>query len=224
MRKPLNPLPLLAASAVLALAFLPLAVFNYDAESIICKVGSILCLLILALNQRPIFPALVAALAFSAGGDFLLELRHIGRYGPSVLFLFGLAAFLFAHLCYIALFAPRPALGGTPPLRRFGTILIVGMLALMFVVLWPSLGVLRIPVVLYGLALSTMGITAQQSYFRGMVALGGVTFVVSDSLLALQHFHGHFPMQGPLIWFSYYAAQVLLTMGVLTSDHRQAEY
>jgi uncharacterized membrane protein YhhN len=153
-----------------------------------------------------------------------LELRHIGRYGPSVLFLFGLAAFLFAHLCYIALFAPRPALGGTPPLRRLGTILIVGTLAVMFGVLWTNLGVLRIPVVIYGLALSTMGITAQQSYFRGMVALGGFFFVISDSLLALQHFRGHFFMQGPLIWFSYYIAQVLLTVGVLYSDHRKAEY
>lgn len=224
MRKPTSQIYLLAPSLTLALAFLPLALFNHFAAATFCKVGSIVLLLALVLFSRPFFPMLAAALAFSALGDLFLELHQLGRFGPATLFLLGLASFLAAHLSYIALFAPRAALGGTPPLRRLGTFLIAIAVLVMLKVIFPYLGAMRLPVTAYAFVLGVMAITAQRSYFRGMAALGSVLFVASDSMLALAHFRGPFLLSGPLIWFSYYAAQVLIALGVLHTSHNRADY
>jgi uncharacterized membrane protein YhhN len=39
-------------------------------------------------------------------------------------------------------------------------------------------------------------------------------FVASDAMLAISKFHGAFPGSAPLIWITYYLAQLLILRGV----------
>jgi uncharacterized membrane protein YhhN len=218
MRKPPNPL-LLAASIAFSLAFLPLALFNHSAAATFSKVASIVALLAIALLTRPAFHALSFGLAISAIGDFLLELNHLGPLGPDQLFLFGLIAFLAAHVSYIVLFSSNRSVADTTTLRRLAIIAITVATVAILTRLWPSLGPMRIPVIVYAVALATMAITAQKSMLAGLVALGAVLFVASDSMLAWTHFRAPIKFAGPFIWFSYYFAQFLITIGVLAHGH-----
>ena len=80
---------------------------------------------------------IAAGLGFSALGDLLLSL-------PFDAFVFGLLAFLLAHLLYLTAFVLRtraPALGWAVPVTAFGVIV--------FVTLQPHLGELRYAVLAY---------------------------------------------------------------------------
>ncbi|UCU93606.1 lysoplasmalogenase family protein [Hydrogenophaga taeniospiralis] len=154
---------------------------------------------------------LLAALAASLAGDVFLMLDG--------LFIPGLAAFLLAHLAYIALFrqgvpwlANRPAAWGVAAVG-------LGM----YTVLWfgglpPGL---RGPVAAYVLAIGLMAAQAlgrasvQRDGPSMVVAVGAACFMLSDALLAINRFVSPLPMSAFWVLGSYYAAQCLMVMGVL---------
>ncbi len=129
--------------------------------------------------------SLVAAgLVLSAVGDVLLEL---GSFVP------GLLAFLAAHLAYTSAFTlgrPRIALLQALPFLAFGVS--------MFLVLRPGLGPLTLPVGVYIAVICTMMWRAAARVGLGTAPSGGawlglagaLAFGASDSLIALDRFHG----------------------------------
>ncbi|OGB37781.1 MAG: hypothetical protein A3B67_11355 [Burkholderiales bacterium RIFCSPHIGHO2_02_FULL_66_10] len=154
---------------------------------------------------------LLAALAASLAGDVFLMLEG--------LFIPGLAAFLLAHIAYIALFrqgvpwlANRPATWGVAAVG-------LGMYAMLwFGGLPPGL---RGPVAAYVLAIGLMAAQAlgrasvQRDGPSMVVAVGAACFMLSDALLAINRFVSPLPMSAFWVLGSYYAAQCLMVMGVL---------
>jgi uncharacterized membrane protein YhhN len=118
------------------------------------------------------------AIVFSWLGDVLLNQE--GDLG----FLLGLSAFLCAHVVYLIAFmgpmrTQRPPIG----VLAYG----VWWIALV-VVLAPNLGVLLVPVIVYGFVL---GASAAAAFGASRLAgIGALIFVVSDTLLAFKMFAG----------------------------------
>lgn len=146
---------------------------------------------------------IVAGLGFSLAGDVFLML-------PRDLFVQGLACFLVAHLCYLVAFTDRCRL-----FPRWEPVVALAALAGgALALLWPGLAPgLRLPVVVYALALCSM---AAQAIGRGLLlatpsaraaAWGAALFVLSDALLASDRFRHPFPAATAAILVTYFAAQ-----------------
>jgi uncharacterized membrane protein YhhN len=153
--------------------------------------------------------AIVAGLACSLAGDILLML-------PSDRFVAGLVSFLIGHLFYITAFTSGTGFGFSfwlpAPFVVFG--------AVMFRILSPHLGKMKLPVVAY---MSVILVMAWQAWERliqtGQIAallasVGAVLFVVSDSTLALGKFRGRFRSARAVALSTYYAAQWLIALSV----------
>ncbi|MBI5160250.1 MAG: lysoplasmalogenase [Micrococcales bacterium] len=156
---------------------------------------------VLAARRGPVLPLVAALLAvlFSWLGDLTI--------GELVV---GLAFFLVAHLAYSTLFL-------TAFRRRVSwwALAYLGWWIALVAALWPYLGGLRIPVIVYGLVLGATAALAT----RGNVGttLGGLAFVASDTLLGLRLFTPW--LQGRaadvVIMALYLAAQTLIVLGLL---------
>ena len=178
---------------------------------------AVLSTLLLAACGFRVNRLLGSALALSCLGDFLLGVRRLGRLDGESLFLLGLGSFLLAHLVYIAMFRKyRVSNWRNPgPLRLLGVLAIVVVLGSMLAILWHSLGPLPIPVGIYSLVLSGMGISAMLADLGTPLAgIGALLFIASDAMIAISKFRGPFAGSGPLIWITYYAAQLLILLGV----------
>lgn len=161
------------------------------------------------------------ALAFSSLGDVLLAMR--GR------FVYGLVAFLLAHLLYVPLFIrqwpPQPFRAA--PWKLIVTGLVIVYAAVMLWWLLPLRDGLSAPVAIYLCVLTAMVSTATLADFEtAWVTVGAILFLISDSLIALNKFKGLFgPVSsGLLIWATYYNAQYLIALGVLGELCRQADF
>jgi uncharacterized membrane protein YhhN len=152
---------------------------------------------------------ILAGLACSLAGDVALML-------PGDWFVHGLVAFLLAHTCYIAAFRRRaPHLGPDASALPYalGYVLLVGRLA-------PHVGGLAGPVALYGAVLVTMAWYALATWrtmrtpFAAGAALGGLSFVASDALLAFSRFVPGAPRSELAVMSTYIAAQLLIAWSV----------
>jgi len=153
--------------------------------------------------------AIVAGLLFSLAGDIFLML-------PADRFLAGLVSFLLAHLCYSSAFGlalPIWSLSwwGAPVLFFAGGI---------YLLLHPSLGAMRLPVLFYMATISLMAWLAITLFIqRGegwalAAAVGAILFVVSDAALALNHFRQRFASAQLIVLGTYYLAQWLIALSV----------
>ena len=153
---------------------------------------------------------LMAALALSLSGDVLLMGQGM--------FVYGLVAFLLAHLSYIQLFRQD-----APWLHsRRAVAIAISVASLVYVGLDQN-GLpteLRVPVAAYVLVIATM---AAQAWGRAKhlgtaasvwVAWGSVSFMLSDTLLALDKFVSPLPYAGLWVLATYYLAQGLIVRGV----------
>ena len=153
--------------------------------------------------------AVVLGLLFSLAGDVFLML-------PSDRFVAGLASFLVAHLFYIAAF--HPAAGSAISVWALLPFLVYG--AALLRVLWPHLGRLAGPVLLYAATLLVMGWQAAEQHLAlhtaGTLAalVGAVLFVMSDSLLAFKRFVRPFRLGQPAVLSTYFVAQWLIALSV----------
>ena len=136
---------------------------------------------------------MTAALLFSWLGDILLMLQ--GKVDG--IFVLGLASFLLAHVFYI--FSYKIAVYDEPEVinksfirTRIAFLLFIG--GSLLYLLYPYLGDLLLPVVLYTLVIITMGIfalirrgwTAEKSFI--MVYSGALLFISSDAMIAINKF------------------------------------
>lgn len=166
--------------------------------------------------RKTIKTFLLFAIFFSLGGDVFLLFDQRG--GPN--FMLGLLSFLVAHLFYIVLFLQIKK-SQIPP-RRWNLLIISTLLlyvAILFYLLSPNLGELKIPVVVYALILSTLLITAIHAFHftnpaGRWVITGAFLFVISDSLLAINKFYTPFAFAGLAIMSTYALAQYLIITGV----------
>ena len=203
----MSALLLAFALACIAGEFLDLPALIYVTKPL----ATLVTIAIAARAAHPVSPryrALVTAgLVASLAGDVFLML-------PGDRFIAGLASFLFAHLLYIAAFV-----GAGGGLRSPASALPVGVFALaMLATLWPELGALRLPVTAYVTVIAVMGWQALARWGRSpgaeLAALGAVSFLVSDSALAVGRFMGPFDGDRALVLGTYWLAQWCIARSV----------
>jgi uncharacterized membrane protein YhhN len=163
----------------------------------------------------------VRALFFCWTGDILL----IFQSEAPVFFMAGLGAFLIGQILYIASFRRMQDEGDgneltIPQKIRFSLPVVLagtGLIAILF----PTLGGLKLPVLLYAVALMLMVMTAifrfgrtnPESYWP--MLFGAILFMISDSTLAMNKFYSPVPMAGLWIMLTYVAAQYLIARGAI---------
>ena len=154
---------------------------------------------------------ILAGLVFSLAGDIFLML-------PRDRFIAGLVSFLIAHLFYIAAFKMDGALVGPASLLTAALLLVYG--GVMLRLLFPHLGKMKVPVIVYMLVILMMVWQASNRFMNvrlmsGVTALAGAClFAASDSALALNRFRRGFTSAQLLILSTYYAAQWLIALSV----------
>lgn len=151
---------------------------------------------------------IITGLVFSIMGDIFLML-------PTDRFVVGLVAFLIAHLFYIGAFVPEiGALRWWPliPFALFGIVI--------YIYLAPSLGKLKLPVLLYVGVIMAMAWVAWERWIQTgqsgalLAAFGAVLFVISDTILAINRFRAPFKLYRLLNLTTYFAAQWLIAGSV----------
>ena len=155
-------------------------------------------------------------LMFSLLGDILLA-------WPVDLFVFGLGAFLVAHLAYLKAYlvdCRRPAL------LPLALALLAGV-SLFSVMAAKGLGDLLIPVAVYALAISAMlwrALARLSSHVpkrsAWLAAAGALAFVVSDSLIGIDRFVLPFGAAPYLIILSYWIGQWGIAASVFSQSKR----
>ncbi|MBI3727751.1 MAG: lysoplasmalogenase [Burkholderiales bacterium] len=161
--------------------------------------------------------AILTGVICSLIGDiFLMIPGTVFRHG----FLYGLLSFLLAHVCFLRALISDSRFAGKP--LAFVCIAALGIVNL--VILWPGLPVgLQIPVVAYVCLLLCMTAQAisrglQLRNMSGRLALiGGLCFMLSDTLLAYNRFYAPIAHSPLLILSSYYLALWLIAASVASS-------
>lgn len=170
-------------------------------------------------SDKTVSSTVILAIIFSWIGDVLLMQRG------EQFFMFGLAAFLMAHLFYILAYRQHrradssEALHGLQRIRFAFPIILAG--TGLVTVLYVHLGDLRIPVLIYAGVITAMVIVALFRFGRtgstsfAMVFGGAILFMMSDSLIAINKFlepllYAHF-----WIMLTYISAQFLIVKGLL---------
>ena len=153
---------------------------------------------------------LALALTFSWIGDVLL----LYVFKDAIYFIFGLIAFLIAHIFYIVLFTKELKKSSKGiEWRKAGLVIIAIYLIGLLVILIPHLGGLTIPVIIYATVISTMLYMAYLLSFQWSkpasiyLLSGAVSFILSDSILAFNKFYQPVPLSGFLIMATYLYAQ-----------------
>jgi uncharacterized membrane protein YhhN len=148
----------------------------------------------------------------SSFGDIFLELDD--DYGMDM-FIPGLVSFLIAHLFYIRAFYGKiqstTMFVGIP-------IVVVYYLTVMSQLLPKAESDLRIPVALYGFAISAMAFLSLNRYFspqensqsKLLSLLGSLSFVVSDTVLAFNKFSSPIGNAKKIVMITYYGGQLLI--------------
>ena len=158
--------------------------------------------------------SVLMGLFFSWIGDILLQ--NEGYFIP------GLMAFLTAHIFYIFFFASTKSTNTSFfKLRPVMLIAVIAYLIELMILLWPHLGGMKIPVLVYGITISTMLSAAFWQYqkLENTTALyliiGAGFFVASDSILALNKFKKQFDWAGISIMSTYILAQLFIVLGAI---------
>ena len=189
-----------------------LSAVNYVAKPAI--ISSLLIYFLSHSTPKPFKAWVTLALVFSLIGDVLLMFAGTNE----LFFIFGLIAFLLAHLVYIKIFS----FNQNKSLNIWATIIGFGLYgALFFLLLKDHLGSLLVPVAVYMLVILCMGLFAYRR--RGKVSLesfrlvfmGALLFMVSDSILALNKFYIAITSSGFLIMATYSFAQYFIVNGLL---------
>jgi uncharacterized membrane protein YhhN len=159
---------------------------------------------------------IIAALFFSWLGDVLLMFESFNKN----YFLFGLTAFLIAHLFYIFFFSK---IKNEEKIDLKGSIIVLVAVYYtgLILLLYAHLGEMKIPVIVYGLIISIMLMLAlHMLYIKNkkagkLMMNGALLFVTSDSILAINKFLQPFEFAGIFTMLTYGLAQLLITLGAV---------
>lgn len=192
----------------LAIAFIVSTTSEPFAMSWGLKISPILLLIFVFSNnlESKTSRLFLCGLIFSMFGDIFLDVNR------EELFIWGLGAFFIAHIFYIFSLLPfkRKSLKAVSIYALYG----IAMCA----VLASSLGDLLVPVIVYMAILLFMAIsTIISTNSNQWLILGGLSFVISDSLIGINKFIVDIPSSAVFIMFFYYAAQYCLVTGMIKS-------
>lgn len=166
---------------------------------------------------------LLTGLFFSWMGDVFLLLEST----YALFFLFGLASFLTTHVFYIIYFLGIQSDNGSFLKKRPISLALV--LAYGIILVWqlfPFLGELKIPVIIYAAVICSMLICSLHIFLKvnrksaGYYLIGAATFVLSDSLLAINKFYQPFAYAGVFIMLTYCAAQYFIVRGFIQLEKK----
>ncbi len=156
---------------------------------------------------------ILTALVFSLLGDISLMFTEIN----SLFFIGGLLAFLTAHIFYIIVFLKKR----NSSKNIITVVLFLSIYAIiLFYFLKDGLEKLLIPVIVYMIAILTMGVTAFLRQERVskisfiLVFIGALLFILSDSLLAINKFYNPIPYSRIGIMTTYAIAQFFIILGL----------
>ncbi len=164
---------------------------------------------------------LLTGLFFSWLGDVFL----LFEYKHALFFIFGLISFLTTHIFYIIYFLRIQS--QKISLLKKQPVLIALVLAYGITLVWqlyPHLGDLKIPVMVYAAIICSMLLCSLHIFLKvnkkaaSFYLLGAAAFVVSDSLLAINKFYQPFPYAGVFIMLTYCAAQFFIITGYTQQD------
>lgn len=199
------PLVLFLAAAVLQLVA---RAFDFDLLGSITK--PMLMPLLLAFVMISVGPGfgpssrwLGIGLCFAWFGDIALMSSH------EAWFAIGILMFLVMQLCYITGYF---RLGARDGLRRHRWLLIVYPLFWIIAnaLLWPGLGAMRIPILIYSAALVSMAMCAMA--VGPWMGVGGTLFMFSDLLIGEGVAYGGFPGSDFVIMLLYILGQLIISM------------
>lgn len=198
---------------ILAVSFCSLIIpFHPYPGSFVLKALPVLCLVLLALKnisgkKRAL---LVLALLFSMAGDISLDIDRIK------LFTLGLVFFLTAHLFYIILFLQWVQFSA----RKIVPSLLLASFALIMGYLLRDIPANKFaPVMIYLAVIIVMGISSfLMQPVNKLVIAGAMTFILSDSLIAIDKFLVTIPNALLFIILLYYTAQFLIVSGFLRKE------
>jgi len=162
------------------------------------------------------------ALLFCWLGDVSLMFDSFNSH----FFMAGLGSFLMAHILLIVFYGKikndGEGLNGPQKARAAFPVILMG--TGLVTVLYPTLGSLKIPVMIYATALTVMvlraitryGFTSSKSFWY--VTIGALFFMISDSLLAINKFLQPIAYQGIFVMGTYIAAVYFITVGVIAHE------
>ena len=160
---------------------------------------------------------MILALNFSLAGDILLMFVDVD---PNI-FIVGLIAFLLAHVMYVFVFKKKKH-SNKPSIPLL--ILLLAYAAAILLLLKDGLSNLTIPVIIYMIVILTMIVFASlrkgsvNNVSYGLVLLGAIFFIISDSILAINKFYEPVVYSHFLIMGTYALAQYLIVMGILRQE------
>ena len=160
----------------------------------------------------------IGALAFSCLGDILL-------LDKAQYFVFGLGSFLVAHLLYIKLTASEIQKVSWKEMLLVSIPFVLFLFGLLQL-LYPNLNEMKIPVIVYGIVISSFGASAlllyrqEKSTENGWLLLGALLFILSDSLIAINSFYSANEMYSFLIMTTYIVAQYFIVKSFIVKSFR----
>ncbi|WP_430405326.1 lysoplasmalogenase [Fluviicola sp.] len=154
-------------------------------------------------KATPINRYFLAGLIFSFLGDTFLLFKWA--------FLPGLGCFLLAHIWYILSFVKlrKAKMIGSLPF-------ILAYLGCLLFFLHPYLKEMEIPVIVYGVTISTMAYFSLCTKNKWLIS-GAILFVISDSLLSFNLFVNYTPIMEQVVMTTYLLAQISLVYGMTPS-------
>lgn len=208
-------------STLIFLLSFPISIAYFFNPHFLSKAGVIWALALFSYLQKTKYSNMITiGLIFSSFGDIFLEI--LDHYNID-LFIPGLVSFLLAHIAYI--------IGFKLPIES-SSLTFLPLLALYYVgimsLLVPRIeSDLRIPVLIYGLAICTMGfmsinrfmnITLNDSGFYSL--LGSISFIISDTILAVNKFYTPIGDAKNYIMITYYIGQMLIAYSTKADDSK----
>lgn len=206
--------------AITASAVFIALLFNLQSLYLAAKPLLMVTLLLYFISASKAYPAwrlyVVIALVFSWAGDVFLMTGNG--------FIAGLVAFLFAHVFNIIAYHKTGAANGQ--LKPLDIIKFALYGSILIWIIYPGLGDMLVPVLVYALVLLVMGVWAHKR--RGatnatsfmMVSTGAILFALSDGMIAVNKFAFELPGQQILIMSTYIIAQYLIVQGLLKHMER----
>ena len=213
---------LAAATAASAVAFMGFVDRNewYSAPAKIVPIIFLILMVVGARGSNGLYSWRVAlGLCFSLIGDVLLEIEN----GRPMFFNGGLAAFLLGHIMYIRAFYLDPQ-----SLNRWVVLLLSIFCCFIFSTLYPHLAPeLVAPVFFYALTITLMALFAlsRQSSDNSwkLGAIGALTFVCSDTVLAMNRFVGPVSYADTIIMMTYYLGQFNIALSSVSRPMMKQE-
>lgn len=150
------------------------------------------------------------ALAFHTIGDILLS------FNGENFFVTGISAFFTGHIFYIVSLCRQ--LSRVKTSGKLGIIALTAAAAIAFMLPYRISGFLQVCAYIYGTALLSIVSFSLAGLMEGhrnagLTLIGGVLFVISDSMIALSSFNSlHLPFHDSLIMITYIAAQFLIVI------------